>query len=63
GDIKNQKTSWYLCDVDDYNFTINKKELKDAGYFTEKEMQSMKVWSATKNVFKKYVFKDKKHFA
>lgn len=55
-DIKNQKTSWYICDVDSYEFTINHDELNDVGFFTRTEMESMKIWPATKKVFGEHVF-------
>lgn len=58
GDIKNQKTSWYFCEVDDYNFTMDEQELKDAGFFTQKDIESMKIWPATQEVFKKFIFKE-----
>lgn len=58
GDIKNQKTSWYVCEVDDYDFTIDNQELKDAGFFTQKDMESMKIWPATQEVFKKFILKE-----
>ena len=43
-DIKNQKTSWYLCKIDSFNFTVDHDELRDIGFFTEQEMKSMKIW-------------------
>lgn len=58
GDIENQKTSWYICEVDDYDFTIDNQELKDAGFFTQKDMEAMKIWPATQEVFKKFILKE-----
>ena len=58
GDVKNQKTSWYVCEVGDYNFILDNQELKDAGFFTQKDMESMKIWPATQEVFKKFIFKE-----
>ncbi|OGF25532.1 hypothetical protein A2331_01545 [Candidatus Falkowbacteria bacterium RIFOXYB2_FULL_34_18] len=55
-DIKNQKTSWYLCEIDSYNFNIDSRELKDVGFFTKEEMGKMNIWPATKKIFKKYIF-------
>lgn len=55
GDIANQKTSWYLCEVDSYEFMIDYEELYDVGFFTEEDMKTMKIWPATKNVFETYV--------
>lgn len=56
GDIKDQKTSWYLCNVENYSFAIDKQELQSAGFFTRQEMKSMKIWPATQKVFEKYIF-------
>ena len=58
GDVKNQKTSWYICNVENYNFTVDKQELQDAGFFTQQEMKSMNIWPATSDIFKKYIFKN-----
>lgn len=60
GDIKDQKTSWYVCDVDNYNFFLNKKELRDARFFTQLEMSSMNIWPATLEIFEKHVFNIRK---
>lgn len=59
GDVKDQKTSWYLCDVDSYDFKINKEELADAGFFTQQEIRSMKIWPATLKVLEEYVFSNR----
>lgn len=60
GDVKNQKPSWYICDVENYNFIVDKQELQDAGFFTQQEMKSMNIWPATLSVFEKHIFsKDK----
>ena len=58
GDVKNQKTSWYICDVSHYKIIIDKEELNDAGFFTEQDMRSMNIWPATLYIFKKYIFKE-----
>ena len=56
GDIKNQKTSWYICDVENFDFIVDKNELSDAGFFTKEEIKSMNIWPATLKVFEKYIF-------
>ncbi len=56
GDIKDQKTSWYICEVENYNFNTNKEELQDAGFFTQQEIESMKIWPATQKIFEEYIF-------
>lgn len=58
GDIKNQKTSWYICEVDRYDFSVNYEELNDVGFFTQEYMTSIKIWPATREVFKKFIFKE-----
>ncbi|HNQ31784.1 MAG TPA: NUDIX hydrolase [Candidatus Woesebacteria bacterium] len=56
GDVKDQKTSWYVCSVDSTNINVNKAELLDARFFTREEMKSINVWPATREIFEKYVF-------
>ncbi len=56
GDVKDQKTSWYLCEVENDEIHINSKELRDAKFFTQEEMQSLKIWPATKKIFKDHIF-------
>lgn len=56
GDIENQKTSWYICEADNYSFSINDDELNDAGFFTKEEIENMNIWPATLKVFEKYIF-------
>jgi len=55
-DVKNQKTIWYLCEVNNYDFTFDEEELKDARFFTEEEMKELNLWPATKTFFEKYIF-------
>lgn len=57
GDVPGQKTSWYICDCDNYNFIIDKTELTDADFFTEKEIANMNIWPATKKILDEYFFK------
>lgn len=55
-DIKGEKVSWYECKVSSYDFELNKKELSNAGFFSQKEMQKLNIWPATKSFFEKYIF-------
>lgn len=56
GDIKDQKTSWYLCEIENDHLKINHQELHDAKFFTRDEMQSLKIWPATRKIFESYIF-------
>jgi len=56
GDVLNQITYWYLCEVGFYDFKLDKDELRDGGYYTKEEIQKMKIWPATMKIFKKYIF-------
>ena len=56
GDVKEQITVWFDCKVANYDFKLNKKELSNGGFFSEKQMKNMKLWPATKEFFEKYVF-------
>ena len=56
GDVANQVTSWWLSDVAGGELKIDREEISEAGYFTEKQMQQMKLWPATKDFFETYIF-------
>ena len=58
GDIKDQITSWYLCECENYDFTVDDQELADAKFFTRDQIESMNIWPATKNVFEEYILKN-----
>ncbi len=55
-DVKDQKTSWYLCEVSDQTFVMNQEELLDVNYFTQKEIQDLNVWPATLAVLEEFIF-------
>lgn len=57
GDIKDQKTSWYFCEVNNFDFVVDNEELRDSGFFTKEEIEKMNIWPATKAIFEKYIFK------
>lgn len=56
GDMPDQTTHWYKCEVSDHKIIVDKNELDDAGFFTKEEIQKMKIWPATRNFFERYVF-------
>lgn len=56
GDVKNQITHWWKCDIENYDFIIDKSELSDVGWFSRDEiLNNQNVWPATKNFFKEYI--------
>jgi len=55
-DVKNQKLSWYFCEVDSYEFKLDTKELNNGGFFTQSQMVSINIWPATLEIFEKFVF-------
>lgn len=60
-DVQGQRTVWYFCELDSLDFDIDNEEIRDVGFFTEKEMESMKIWPATKKLFNKYIFHARKN--
>ena len=56
GDVPDQITSWYACDVKCFELTVDTDELDDAGFFSKREMGKMKIWPATRNFFETHVF-------
>ena len=57
-DVNNQKTAWYICETNNFDFKINYDELSDARFFTQSEIESINIWPATKKVFEDYIFKN-----
>lgn len=56
GDVPDQITSWYTCDVKSFELTVDTEELDDAGFFSKGELEKMKIWPATRDFFDKYIF-------
>lgn len=59
GDVKNQETHWWLCQLLGGELSIQKEELSDASYFTQDQMKQLPIWPATKTFFNKNIFKDR----
>lgn len=59
GDVNNQLTHWWLCDIESGDIKIKENEIADAAYFTASEMKEIKIWPATRNFFNTYIFKNK----
>ena len=56
GDVENQITHWWKCDVKNYDFTLDEKEISKIDWFTRKEiLKHQKVWPATKKFFEQYI--------
>lgn len=58
GDVKDQITYWWRCDVTSGELQRDKSELADAGYFTRKKMANLRLWPATKRFFDRFIFID-----
>lgn len=57
GDVPNQMTHWWKCSIDNVSFILNKDEIADVRWFSEEEIKnSEKIWPATKNFFKDFIF-------
>jgi len=54
GDVKDQLTSWWSCEIIDGEFKVNGEEIAKAGFFTRAEMEKMSLWPATKKFFENY---------
>ena len=57
GDINDQETHWWLCDLVGGKLSVQKEELADAAYFTQDAMKQLTIWPTTKQFFNKYIFK------
>jgi 8-oxo-dGTP pyrophosphatase MutT (NUDIX family) len=59
GDIKDQVTYWWFCEVIGGELTVQKEEIVNVKWFTEEEIKNeVKIWPATKNIFLNYIFKN-----
>ncbi len=56
GDIDNQITYWWLCEVVGGEIKIDLREIKDANFFTKEEIRKLPLWPATRKFFDEYVF-------
>lgn len=56
GDIVDQMTSWWNCELISDQIQIDEDEIAEAGWFTEKEMNDLKLWPATKDFFERFIF-------
>ena len=55
GDIENQWTLWYACDVGSFDLRIDSEEIVDARFVTRAQMTTMNIWPATKKFFQQYI--------
>jgi len=56
GDVENQITHWWKCDVDSHELTIDKDEVDNTDWLTRKEILAHdKVWPATKKFFEVHI--------
>lgn len=51
GDVENQRTHWWRCEMVSDSMTVDHAEIADVGWFTLKEMDSMSLWPATSHFF------------
>lgn len=57
GDVAGQVTHWYRAVLASDEFNVDEQELAHVGWFTKGQMQSLKLWPATKSFFYTYIFK------
>lgn len=56
GDVKDQMTYWWACDMVGGIFVVDSQEIAHSGWFTREEMKSLFLWPATKKFFDEYIF-------
>jgi len=56
GDIKDQITHWWVCNLLSNEIKIAEEEIAEVGWFTKEDMKIMQLWPATRNFFEKYIF-------
>jgi len=55
GDVKDQKTYWWSCEIVGGEFKIDENEIAEAGFFTRAEMDKLPLWPATKKFFNDFM--------
>lgn len=55
GDVADQVTHWYLCELGAGDMKVDEEELANVGWFTKEQMQGLKLWPATKKFFQEYI--------
>lgn len=56
GDVAEQITHWYACELDVGDMKVDTEELAHVGWFTKEQMQALKLWPATRKFFENYIF-------
>lgn len=56
GDIPQKTLFWYLCKTNDTEIKIDKREIKEAGFYSKEDILSMKLWPSVQEVFKNHLF-------
>ncbi len=60
GDVENQTTYWWQCNIPNTNFSPQQDEIADICWFSEEEIKNGgQLWPATKKFFDEYVFSKK----
>ncbi len=57
GDVKGELDSWWFCRIRGGKLRAKKGEIADVGYFTQRQIEKMNIWPATRKFFKKYVLR------
>lgn len=56
GDVPNQVTHWWKCQLLTADFTVDQSEIDEARWFTGEEMKEAKLWPATEAFFESHIF-------
>ncbi len=56
GDIKDQITYWWQCNISGGELKIDASEIIDAKFFTREEMKNLSLWPTTKKFFEENIF-------
>ncbi|MEK7185230.1 MAG: NUDIX hydrolase [Patescibacteria group bacterium] len=55
GDVGDQTTHWWLCEISSGRVRMNDSEIADHGWFTKSDMEKMLIWPATRRCFEEFV--------
>ncbi len=56
-DVEGEVVHWYACEIVGGKMLLDVEEVATADWYTQKDMETLKLWPATKHFFVEYIFK------
>lgn len=55
GDVENLVAHWWKCEATSLEIKVDEVEIAEVGWFTKKDMESIRLWPATRKLFNEYI--------